>query len=37
MGWIEGDIRDYNLSEERHDWFAVEKIRAWLEKPNFDW
>jgi hypothetical protein len=35
VGWIEGDMLDYHTSEESHDWFAVEKIRAWLDKPEF--
>jgi serine/threonine protein kinase len=33
-GWIEGDMKDYTTSEARHDTFAVEKIRAWLENPD---
>lgn len=30
--WIEGDIKDHNISEVRHDTFALEKIRTWLEE-----
>lgn len=30
--WIEGELKDHNVSEVRHDTFALEKIRAWLEE-----
>jgi serine/threonine protein kinase len=30
-GWMEGDMDDYTTSETRHDTFAVERIRAWLD------
>ncbi|KAK4096403.1 kinase-like protein [Parathielavia hyrcaniae] len=33
-GWIQGESSDYNTSETQHDWFAVEKIRAWLDGPH---
>jgi serine/threonine protein kinase len=33
-GWIEGEMADYTTSEARHDTFALEKIRAWLENPT---
>jgi serine/threonine protein kinase len=32
-GWIEGEVGNHNISEARHDTFALEKIRAWLEDP----
>jgi serine/threonine protein kinase len=35
-GWIDGDPLEYDTSEERHDWSALEKIRAWLDNPTFD-
>lgn len=31
VGWVEGDMDDYTTSETRHDTFAVEKIRGWLD------
>lgn len=35
-GWIDGEIKDYHTSDDRHDLFALDKIRAWLEIPKFD-
>lgn len=35
-GWVD-DEDDYSTSEMQHDIFAIEKIRAWLEKPVSDW
>lgn len=35
-GWINGDMKDYHTSDERHDFFALEKIRIWLNDPIFD-
>lgn len=34
-GWME-DGDDYEISKESHDIFALDKIRLWLDKPNFD-
>lgn len=34
-GWVD-DEDDYATSETRHDLFAIEKIRTWLEQPVFD-
>lgn len=33
--WID-EAEDYTTSEKRHDTFAIEKIRAWLDRPTFD-
>lgn len=30
--WIEGEIDGHDVSEERHDIFALGKIRSWLEE-----
>lgn len=35
-GWIEEDMKDYHTSDKRHDFFALEKIRIWLNAPTFD-
>lgn len=35
-GWIEGEMKDYHTSDKRHDLFALEKIRMWLDAPIFD-
>lgn len=35
-GWIEGGLEDYNTSEKGHDFFALDKIRGWLDAPTFD-
>jgi len=32
--WIEGEIEDHNVSEVRHDIYALGKIRAWLDNPD---
>ncbi|KAK3307161.1 uncharacterized protein B0T15DRAFT_166371 [Chaetomium strumarium] len=32
-GWIEGDPSDYDTSDDGHDLYALEKIRAWLDNP----
>ncbi|KAI9831652.1 MAG: hypothetical protein M1819_004718 [Sarea resinae] len=34
-GWIDGEMMDYTKSEKRHDISALDKIRAWLDKPTF--
>ncbi|EAQ83637.1 predicted protein [Chaetomium globosum CBS 148.51] len=36
VGWIDGDILEYAVSEERHDLSALGKIRVWLDSPHFD-
>jgi len=35
-GWIDGEIKDYHTSDYRHDLFALEKIRTWLDTPTFN-
>ncbi|KAL6866463.1 hypothetical protein ACO1O0_002574 [Amphichorda felina] len=35
-GWIDGEMKDYHTSDKRHDFFALEKIRMWLDAPIFD-
>lgn len=35
-GWIEVDMKDYHTSDKRHDFFALDKIRMWLNEPVFD-
>lgn len=32
-GWIEGEMKDYHTSDKRHDLFAIDKIRVWLDAP----
>lgn len=34
-GWVDEED-DYTTSEERHDVFALGKIRTWLDRPVFD-
>ncbi|KAH7401400.1 kinase-like domain-containing protein [Pyrenochaeta sp. MPI-SDFR-AT-0127] len=34
-GWIDGEMKDYHTSDSRHDLFALEKIRTWLDTPTF--
>jgi len=34
-GWVDNED-DYTTSEVRHDIFAVEKLRVWLDQPTFD-
>ncbi|EXU94875.1 protein kinase [Metarhizium robertsii] len=34
-GWIEGEMKDYHMSDKRHDLFAIDKIRLWLDAPMF--
>ena len=34
-GWVEGPMEEYTTSEERHDTFAIGKIRDWLDNPTF--
>ncbi|KAM7185626.1 Protein kinase-like domain containing protein [Rhypophila sp. PSN 637] len=34
--WIEGDMKDYHMSDSGYDIFALEKIRIWLESPAFN-
>ncbi|KAK3293064.1 uncharacterized protein B0H64DRAFT_465012 [Chaetomium fimeti] len=36
VGWIDGDVLEYAVSEERHDLSALEKVRVWLDDPDFD-
>ncbi|POS74212.1 serine/threonine-protein kinase [Diaporthe helianthi] len=31
--WIAGDLKDYHTSDKEHDFFALEKIRNWLDEP----
>jgi serine/threonine protein kinase len=33
--WIEGLMKNYTVSRKEHDIFALEKMRAWLNKPTF--
>lgn len=35
QGWVDDDD-DYAASEACHNLFALDKIRAWLDKPTFD-
>jgi serine/threonine protein kinase len=35
-GWIDEEIKNYTLSEKRHDIYALCKIREWLEAPVFE-
>lgn len=35
-GWINEEMKDYHTSDKRHDFFALEKIRTWLNAPIFD-
>lgn len=35
-GWIDKDMKDYHTSDMRHDLFALEKIRTWLDDPVLD-
>lgn len=35
-GWIDGELKDYHTSDRQHDFFALEKIRNWLDEPTFD-
>ncbi|OAA34215.1 Protein kinase-like domain protein [Metarhizium rileyi] len=35
-GWIDGEMKDYHTSDKRHDLFAMEKIRVWLDALIFD-
>ncbi|KAI3390255.1 hypothetical protein diail_10856 [Diaporthe ilicicola] len=35
-GWIDGELKDYHTSDKQHDFFALEKIRNWLDEPTFD-
>ena len=35
-GWIDRDMKDYHTSDEGHDFFALDKIRIWLDAPTFD-
>lgn len=35
-GWIDSDMKDYHTSDKGHDFFALEKIRTWLNDPMFD-
>ncbi|KAJ5164187.1 uncharacterized protein N7500_006017 [Penicillium coprophilum] len=35
-GWIDGEIKDHNISRKEHDISALAKISAWLDKPVFD-
>lgn len=34
-GWIDGEIEDYSISDERHDLSALAKIGAWLDELMF--
>lgn len=33
-GWRDVDIEEYTTSDMKHDIFALEKLRAWLDKPT---
>lgn len=33
--WIDGEMKDYHTSNKRHDFFALEKIRKWLDDQIF--
>lgn len=35
-GWIDSSMKDYHTSEVKHDEYAINKIRAWLDAPTFD-
>lgn len=35
-GWIDSSMDDYHTSETKHDEYAIEKIRSWLDAPIFD-
>ena len=35
-GWIDQDMKDYHTSDKCHDFFALDKIRVWLDGPVFD-
>ncbi|KAH9900569.1 protein kinase-like domain-containing protein [Xylariomycetidae sp. FL2044] len=35
-GWIDGEMKDYTMSEMRHDTSALSKVRTWLENPTFE-
>ncbi|UNI20473.1 hypothetical protein JDV02_006554 [Purpureocillium takamizusanense] len=35
-GWIDGEMKDYTMSETRHDISALTKIRMWLSNPTFE-
>lgn len=35
-GWIDEDMKDYTMSEKRHDISALCKIRSWLDAPIFE-
>jgi hypothetical protein len=35
-GWIDGDMKDYHTSDKKHDFYALGKIRSWLDEPIFD-
>lgn len=36
VGWIDGDVLEYAVSEAQHALSALEKIRVWLDAPDFD-
>ncbi|EPE04313.1 serine threonine-protein kinase [Ophiostoma piceae UAMH 11346] len=35
-GWIDSGMQDYHTSETKHDAFAIDKLRSWLDAPTFD-
>lgn len=35
-GWVDGEMKDYHTSDNHHDLFTLDKIRAWLDAPTFD-
>lgn len=35
-GWIDGEMKDYHTSDKRHDLFAIDKLRMWLDTRTFD-
>ncbi|KAB5558336.1 kinase-like domain-containing protein [Coniochaeta sp. 2T2.1] len=35
-GWIDCEMKDYTMSETRHDTSALAKLRTWLSNPTFE-
>ena len=35
-GWMDSSMDDYHTSETKHDEYAIDKIRSWLDAPTFD-